>query len=59
MENNQPNIRDYAKMRKYNRDIEARYPKEVTLASMLKEHLDMQPENMEAVHNRLLKEENK
>jgi len=46
-------------MRKYNRDIEARYPKEVTLASMLKEHLDMQPENMEAVHNRLLKEENK
>jgi MoaA/NifB/PqqE/SkfB family radical SAM enzyme len=59
MENNQPNIRDYAKMRKYNRDIEARYPKEVTLASMLAEHLNMQPENMEAVHNRLLKEESK
>jgi MoaA/NifB/PqqE/SkfB family radical SAM enzyme len=59
MENNQPNIRDYAKMRKYNRDIEARYPKEVTLASMLAEHLNMQPENMEAVHNRLLKEEGK
>ena len=59
MENNQPNIRDYAKMRKYNRDIEARYPKEVTLASMLDEHLNMQPENMEAVHNRLLKEESK
>jgi MoaA/NifB/PqqE/SkfB family radical SAM enzyme len=59
MENNQPNIRDYAKMRKYNRDIEQRYPKEVTLASMLDEHLNMQPENMEAVHNRLLKEESK
>ena len=59
MENNQPNIRDYAKMRKYNRDIEARYPKEVTLASMLDEHLNMQPENMEAVHNRLLREESK
>ena len=33
MENNQPNIRDYAKMRKYNRDLEERYPKDVTLKS--------------------------
>ena len=57
MENNQPNIRDYAKMRKYNRDLEERYPKDITLRSMVNDHLNMQPEDMKAVHERLMNEE--
>ena len=57
MENNQPNIRDYAKMRKYNRDLEERYPKDITLKSMVNDHLGMQPEDMKLVHKRLMNEE--
>ena len=59
MENNKPNIRDYAKMRKYNRDLEARYPKSISLKSMVKDHLNMSLEGMDIVHNRLKKEEGK
>jgi hypothetical protein len=59
MENNKPNIRDYAKMRKYNRDLEARYPKSISLKSMVKDHLNMSLEGMDIVHNRLMKEEGK
>ena len=59
MKNNKPNIRDYAKMRKYNRDLEARYPKPISLKSMVKDHLNMSLEGMDIVHNRLMKEEGK
>ena len=59
MENNKPNIRDYAKMRKYNRDLEARYPKSISLKSMVKDHLNMSLEGMDIVHSRLTKEEGK
>ena len=59
IESNQPNIRDYAKMRKYNRDIEMRYPMSISLKSLVREHLGLEIENMESVHNRLMKAENK
>lgn len=59
MKNNEPNIRDYAKMRKYNRDLEARYPKTISLKSMVKDHLNMSLEGMDIVHNRLTKEQGK
>ena len=54
MESNKPNIRDYAKMRKYNRDLEERYPTNISLKSMIKDHLDMKLEGMDIVHERLI-----
>jgi len=57
MESNEPNIRDYTKMRKYNRDLEERYPKAISLKSMIKDHLDMGLEGMDIVHKRLINEE--
>ena len=53
MENNEPNIRDYTKMRKYTRDIENRYPKDITLKSMIREHLEIKLEGMDLVNGRL------
>ena len=53
MENNEPNVRDYTKMRKYTRDIENRYPKDITLKSMIREHLKIKLEGMDLVNGRL------
>ena len=55
MENTQRNMRDYAKMRKYTRDIEERYDPKIKLKAMVKRYLKMDLENMTEV-NRLLKE---
>tara|TARA_B100000035_G_C21029012_1_gene567478 strand:+ start:311 stop:1552 length:1242 start_codon:yes stop_codon:yes gene_type:complete len=55
MENTQRNMRDYAKMRKYTRDIEERYDPKIKLKQMVKRYLKMDLENMTEV-NRLLKE---
>ena len=59
MENNEPNIRDYAKMRKYTRDLEERYEMGTSLKEMVKEHLGMPIEDMGSVHNRLIESEKK
>lgn len=59
IESNQPNIRDYAKMRKYNRDIEERYPMSISLKSLVRDQLGLEIENMASVHERLMKAENK
>ena len=53
MENNEPDYPLYVKMRKYTRDIEARYEKGVTLKSMIKEHLGIKLEGMDIVHERI------
>ena len=58
MESNEPNIRDYAKMRKYTRDLEERYAMGTSIKDMVKEHLGMTIEGMDNVHNRLMKENN-
>lgn len=57
IESNQPNIRDYAKMRKYSRDIEERYPMSISLKSLVRDQLGLEIENMASVHERLMKEE--
>ena len=53
MENNEPDYPLYVKMRKYTRDIEARYEKGVTLKSMVKEHLGLKLEGMDIVNDRI------
>lgn len=53
MENNTRTIRDYAKMRKYTRDIEARYDPQIKLKDMVKRYLKVPLENMEQVNLRL------
>ena len=53
---NKPNITNYSKMRKYTRDIEARYPKDVTLKTMVKKYLKIKLEGMDAVDERLKNE---
>jgi len=53
MINNQPNILNYSKMRKYSRDLENRYTKPVSLKSMIREHLGMKLEGMDIVHERI------
>jgi hypothetical protein len=53
MENTEKTIRDYAKMRKYTRDIEARYVQDIKLKDMVKRYLKMPLENMEQVNERL------
>ena len=40
-------------MRKYTRDIEARYEKGVTLKSMVKEHPGLKLEGMDIVNDRI------
>jgi sulfatase maturation enzyme AslB (radical SAM superfamily) len=58
MENNKPNIRDYAKMRKYTRDLEERYSMGTSLKTMIEDHLNIKLEGMDKVHTRLVKENN-
>jgi sulfatase maturation enzyme AslB (radical SAM superfamily) len=53
MENTEKTIRDYAKMRKYTRDIEERYAQDIKLKDMVKRYLKMPLENMDEVNERL------
>lgn len=53
LENTEKTIRDYAKMRKYTRDIEARYVQDIKLKDMVKRYLKMPLENMDEVNERL------
>jgi hypothetical protein len=53
MENNTRTIRDYAKMRKYTRDIENRYLPDIRLKDMVRRYLKMPLENMDEVNERL------
>jgi len=53
LENTEKTIRDYAKMRKYTRDIEARYVQDIKLKGMVKRYLKMPLENMDEVNERL------
>lgn len=54
MENNTRSYRDYAKMRKYTRDIEARYTPSITLKDMVKRYLNLKLEGMDIVNARLM-----
>ena len=56
MKNNQTVIRDYAKMRKYTRDIENRYKLDIDLKSMVRNHLGIKLEGMDEVNERLINE---
>lgn len=49
MENNTKPYMLYARMRKYTRDIENRYPNEATLKSMVKDYLELKLEGMDIV----------
>ena len=49
MENNTKTYMLYARMRKYTRDIENRYPNEATLKSMVKDYLGLKLEGMDIV----------
>ena len=49
MENNKQRYMIYARMRKYTRDIENRYPNEATLKSMVKNYLGIKLEGMDIV----------
>lgn len=55
MENTEKTMRDYAKMRKYTRDIEARYQPKISLKDMVKRYLNMDLEDMKQVNDRLSK----
>lgn len=52
MENNTRDYMLYARMRKYTRDIEGRYPMAITLKSMVKEYLNISLEGMDVVAER-------
>lgn len=52
MENNTRDYMLYARMRKYTRDIEGRYPSATTLKSMVKEYLNRSLEGMDVVAER-------
>ena len=55
MENNSNRTyRDYAKMRKYSRDLENRYPKPQVLKDMWREHIGIKLEGMDEVMARLM-----
>lgn len=56
LKSNEPTIRDYAKMRKYTRDIENRYLLNVDLKKMIKQHLGVKLEGMDIVNERLVNE---
>ena len=56
LESNEPTIRNYAKMRKYTRDIENRYLLNVDLKKMIKQHLGVKLEGMDIVNERLVNE---
>ena len=55
MENTERTMRDYAKMRKYTRDIEARYQPSIRLKDMVRRYLDMDLEDMKSVNDRITK----
>jgi len=57
MENNSPDELNYTKMRKYTRDLENRYPKDITLKSMIKDHLGIKLEGMDEVDQRVKDQE--
>jgi sulfatase maturation enzyme AslB (radical SAM superfamily) len=57
MENNSPDELYYTRMRKYTRDLEARYPKDTTLKSMIKDHLGIKLEGMDEVNQRVKDQE--
>jgi len=57
MENNSPDELNYTKMRKYTRDLEARYPKDTTLKSMIRDHLGIKLEGMDEVDQRVKDQE--
>jgi len=52
MENNTRDYMMYARMRKYTRDIETRYPQDINLKSMVKDYLGMSLEGMDIVAER-------
>ena len=52
MENNTREYMLYARMRKYTRDIESRYPKDISLKTMLREYLNRSLEGMDIVAER-------
>ena len=54
MSNNESDYRLYAKMRKYSRDIEARYPKPIVLKQMVRDYLGLKLEGMDQVNARLM-----
>lgn len=54
MKNNESDYRLYAKMRKYTRDIEARYPKPIVLKQMVRDYLGLKLEGMDQVNARLM-----
>lgn len=56
LKSNEPTIRDYAKMRKYTRDIENRYLLNVDLKKMIRQHLGVKLEGMDIVNERLVNE---
>ena len=56
LKSNEPIIRDYAKMRKYTRDIESRYLLEVDLKKMIRQHLGVKLEGMDIVNERIVNE---
>lgn len=58
MNNNEPNIRDYTKMRKYVRDLEERYPMDTGLKQLVKKHLGIKLEGMDIVNDRLCEQDN-
>ena len=49
MENNTSRYMIYARMRKYTRDIEGRYPQDATLKKMVKTYLNLPLEGMDIV----------
>ena len=54
MVNNESDYLNYAKMRKYSRDIENRYPKDTSLKQMVYEYLGLKLEGMDTVNARLM-----
>lgn len=53
MQNNVGTVQNYAKMRKYTRDIEQRYNKRVSLKDMVQTYLGLRLEGMDRVNERL------
>ena len=56
MKSNDTVIRDYAKMRKYTRDIEGRYKLDIDLKSLVRSHLGVKLEGMDIVNERIINE---
>jgi len=54
MSNNQSPYINYSKMRKYSRDLEQRYTKDITLKQMVKKYLGLSLEGMDDVNRRMM-----